>query len=507
MIKRKVICIIFFLVFFIKVDAQEPEQNHKVIFKLKITEIQNPDSVAVMWFLQPYVQDETVVQVSMFPQTPGTNGLYQQSLYFPDSIMGRSIKYRYTAAQRTTDIWRSFILEKNNMQEKVESWGFVDGLEGKVRPTRMLFPEPNSPEELSMFSKPYVGITTDGKPIDNLFPIKKTGVSTVAIKNAVMAFIGTLTEEQKVNSIFPIDSDEWRRWHNIENWPRAGVCLEKMNPRQKALVFNFLKESLSAKGLQKAKDIMTMEAYLATLAPDIEALGGEKYWFTFYGTPSETEPYGWQMEGHHLVINYFILGDQVVMTPTFMGSEPNHIDSGAHKGLRTFEVEEKKGLDFYLSLNNKQKAKATFFHKKDYDFNRSEAFRDNEIIPVTGISATLLSKKQQTDLLNLMAAYVGNIKEGQAKIKMADVIAHLNETNFTWIQGDKTDGPFYYRIHSPVILIEFDHQTPVFVFDERHPSPGPVKTHIHTVVRTPNGNDYGKDLLKEHLEKDHKHND
>ena len=24
--------------------------------------------------------------------------------------------------------------------------------------------------------------------------------------------------------------------------------------------------------------------------------------------------------------------------------------------------------------------------------------------------------------------------------------------------------------------------------------------HIHTVVRTPNGNDYGKDLLRQHLE-------
>ena len=89
-----------------------------------------------------------------------------------------------------------------------------------------------------------------------------------------------------------------------------------------------MKEGLSARGLQKTKDIMTMEAYLATLVPEVKALGGEKYWFTFYGTPSDMEPYGWQIEGHHLIINYFVLGDQVVMTPTFMGSEPNHIDSG-----------------------------------------------------------------------------------------------------------------------------------------------------------------------------------
>ena len=60
------------------------------------------------------------------------------------------------------------------------------------------------------------------------------------------------------------------------------------------------------------------------------------------------------------------------------------------------------------------------------------------------------------------------------------------------------DAVFYYRIHSPVILIEFDHQTPIGI---RLPdgSRGPTRQHIHAVVRTPNGNDYGKDLLRQHL--------
>ena len=87
---------------------------------------------------------------------------------------------------------------------------------------------------------------------------------------------------------------------------------------------------------------------------------------------------------------------------------------------------------------------------------------------------------------------------------MEEVQHYLKETNFSWVQGDNPDGPFYYRIHSPVILIEFDHQTPVFIYDPSNPYPGPVKSHIDTVVRTPNGNDYGKDLLREHLEKEHK---
>ena len=58
---------------------------------------------------------------------------------------------------------------------------------------------------------------------------------------------------------------------------------------------------------------------------------------------------------------------------------------------------------------------------------------------------------------------------------------------------------FYYRIHSPVILIEFDHQRPIAL--DR--SNIPTRKHIHTVVRTPNGNDYGKDLLRQHLEQHH----
>lgn len=503
---------IFCCMIFISAGAQEDiSDKYQVTFKLKVTEIANPDSLAINWFVEPYVRGKTELHEQLFPQTHDEKGLYEQSILFPDSLIGKTIRYIYTAKENKYDFSRTFVLGKNQVQEKIESWGFVDGLEEKIRPGKMIFPAPGSPEETAIFSAPFTGITTNGKPVENLFSIKKTGVSTTPVKDAVKAFLETLTEEQKGVSIFPIESIEWRRWHNMEGWVeegvwgRTGVLLEKMSSRQKELVFNILKESLSAEGFQKVKDILTMEAYLATLVPDNKYLGGDQYWFTFFGTPSDTEPYGYQIEGHHLIINYFVLGDQIVMTPTFMGSEPNYVDSGEHEGVRTFEEEEKKGLDFYLSLNKEQKDKARLFDKKDYDFNRSEAFRDNEIIPTKGIPATALSKQQQQALLDLITVYVGNIRPGHAKIKMADVISHLSQTHFTWIQGDKTDGPFYYRIHSPVILIEFDHQTPVFIYDETKPRPGPVKTHVHTVVRTPNGNDYGKNLLKMHLEKDHKH--
>ena len=92
------------------------------------------------------------------------------------------------------------------------------------------------------------------------------------------------------------------------------------------------------------------------------------------------------------------------------------------------------------------------------------------------------------------------MNDGHAQVKMDEVKQHIDRTYFAWVGGTGEDSVFYYRIHSPVVLIEFDHQRRVAPFR----SPAPTKEHIHAVIRTPNGNDYGKDLLRQH-HADHKH--
>ncbi len=91
--------------------------------------------------------------------------------------------------------------------------------------------------------------------------------------------------------------------------------------------------------------------------------------------------------------------------------------------------------------------------------------------------------------------------EGHARVRMAEVRRHLGETYFAWIGETGPESVFYYRIHSPVILIEFDHQGPIFL--PRTAGRRPIRQHIHAVVRTPNGNDYGKDLLRQHYARSH----
>src|SRR4029078_7508341 len=121
----------------------------------------------------------------------------------------------------------------------------------------------------------------------------------------------------------PVDDAEWRKWMNQDLYIRQGVSFREMSPKQRDSAVGLLRAGLSAKGLKLSQDIMKLNYTLGEInGNDFIRFGDDAYWITVMGTPSKTEPWGWENDGHHLIINYFVLGDQVVMTPTFVGSEP-----------------------------------------------------------------------------------------------------------------------------------------------------------------------------------------
>jgi hypothetical protein len=200
-----------------------------------------------------------------------------------------------------------------------------------------------------------------------------------------------------------------------------------------------------------------------------------------------------------LIINYFVLRDQVVMSPVFFGSEPVIARSGKYQGVTILQEEQNRGLAFLRTLSPAQRQEAVLDSRKTGNNNQAEGFKDNAVIPYAGVAAKQLDRAQRDALLALIELYVGNMDDGHAPVKMEEVRAQLGRTRFAWIGGTSDDSVFYYRIHSPVLLIEFDHQRPA---NTRHlvTDPNqPIRDHIHVVVRTPNGNDYGKDLLRQHL--------
>ena len=368
-------------------------------------------------------------------------------------------------------------------------------------------PGPGGPasREAAALAEPFRGITTKGTVETGLFPIRSTGVSTEPVRKAAEAFLAALTAEQKKKTLFPVDDIEWRRWMNVHRYARQGVGFDEMSEAQRTAAFGLMRASLSAKGLKLSQDIMKLNHTLGELNRDNFVEYGEwLYWITVMGEPSATKPWGWQIDGHHLIINYFVLGDQVVMSPVFVGSEPVVARAGKYQGTVILQDEQDRGLALLRSLDAGQRKKAVLDVSKTGNNNLTEAFKDNVVLDYAGISGRDLTAAQRADLLELIGLYANNASHGHAEVKMAEVKAHLDRTHFAWIGGSDDQSVFYYRIHSPVLLIEFDHQRPA---NTRHLSSNPqqpIRDHIHVVVRTPNGNDYGKDLLRQHYEQ-HRH--
>ncbi|MDE0226588.1 MAG: DUF3500 domain-containing protein [Gammaproteobacteria bacterium] len=369
-------------------------------------------------------------------------------------------------------------------------------------------------ERLATLPDPIRGITTDGAVRNGLFPLASTGVSTKPITDAAQTFLQALGAEQRARTVHSLDADEWRTWNNIHpNCWRHGIMLEDLPDPTRKLALDLVAASLSARGFEQARDIMRLNGLLAVVSGSPDEFGEWPYFLSIFGEPSDAVPWGWQLDGHHLNINCMVIGDHLLMTPTFMGSEPCDGSDELLPGTSVFVAEERAGLDLIRSFDASQRSRAVTrpsIHPDDLPQELKHPFdgrmvggtgHDNAVVPYEGVVARDLSDAQRRLLLSLVGTYVGWTRDRHADIKMREVDAHLDETWFSWMGATTDDGPFYYRVHSPVVLIEFDHH-PGVVFD----NPVPSRNHIHTIVRTPNGGDYGVDLLRQHHERyDHSH--
>jgi hypothetical protein len=345
----------------------------------------------------------------------------------------------------------------------------------------------------SGLAEPFRGVTIGGEVVPGLFRLGQTGISTAPVVEAARSFLVALSPEQRSAASFIVGDEVRRKWSNIHPWlMRHGVCLADLDHDQRKAALALMRASLSAAGYQTARDVMRLNQHALEITGKTEEYGEWLYWVSLFGAPSPSEPWGWQIDGHHLNLNCFVLGDQLVLTPSFMGSEPVLARFGKYQGTRVFAAEEERGYALMRSLSAEERQQATIGADLPSEL-LTAAFNDNRRIDASGIRYGDLPPEGRDRLEALLATYTGRIRPGHAEIRWAEVKRHLEQTCFAWIGAFDDASPFYYRVLSPVILVEFDHQSGI-MYDNDTPS----RDHIHTVVRTPNGNDYGKDLLRQH---------
>jgi hypothetical protein len=228
------------------------------------------------------------------------------------------------------------------------------------------------------------------------------------------------------------------------------------------------------------------------------------YWFTIFGDPSTDAPWGWQLAGHHIDVHCLILGRQIVLTPTFLGAE--------FRSEQLFAENRSNALEFVNSLSALQRGSAVLFESMTASElpkhlrgavdgrHRAGAGRDNLVLPYEGLRADRLTAGQCQLLLTMIDAHIDLLPQTPLAARRLQVEAHLDRSWFSWIGGMSDDDPFYYKVHSPVLLVEYDNHPGIFI-DNDTPEP----FHVHTIIRTPNGGDYGKNLLAQHYAQHHHH--
>lgn len=350
---------------------------------------------------------------------------------------------------------------------------------------------------LKLCNEPYKGITVDGDVIPDLYHLAEYGedgeggAPIEEMVNAAHRVFQVASREESEALSKPVDAIQWRQWLNPEIYAfRHGVRLEEVSGELVGAVYGVLQASLSHAGYQKARGCMTVNRFLGEIVKGQRVLNERSYNFTVFGTPSTQEPWGWQFHGHHFVMNCFVIGAQMVLSPVFMGAEPNVIDEGPDRGTELFVDQENTALKLMQSLDPDTLSQVRIFtalRGPEYPqgrFHRTDqrhlggAFQDNRVVPYEGIKVTALAASQQQLVRELVLLGLNYLPENVLAAKVAEIGAHWGETHFCWIGGGARGDAFYYKIHSPVTMIEFDHHSGVFLNNKE-----PLPFHIHTLVK------------------------
>ncbi|QIX00077.1 hypothetical protein AMS68_005594 [Peltaster fructicola] len=359
------------------------------------------------------------------------------------------------------------------------------------------------------YNQPLKGFTSDGKVVEDIWHLDEHASGpTAAMAEAAQRLLRQASAAESRKFRYAANAKEWRSWSNPEVIVvDTGLRVEEMSTELRGAVHDLLEVSLSSEGYQKVRTAMLMNEFLGQLTTLTNVMNADSYHFCLFGEPIEDQPWGFNLFGHHLCLNVFTLAGEVIIGPFFVGAEPNIIDEGANKGLKLLDKEEAAGLAFMKSLSAEQQQKATVQGDiNDIDgstmpcgkWNPADlrglggAHQDNRIVPYEGICAKDMTTEQRKDLLSIVAIFNEVLPEQPHKLFLQRVERYLDSTYFAWIGPVDDNTPFYFRVHSPIVMDEFDHHNGVWLANAL-----PKKYHIHTIQRLPNRGDYGTALYDE----------
>jgi hypothetical protein len=365
-----------------------------------------------------------------------------------------------------------------------------------------------------LYRNEFRGVTEDGTLREGLYPLTPARPGEEAPVAAMVAaaedLLAALDEEGRRRIGHPVDAVEWQTWANPEFMQfDTGLRLEFQPAVVRERALALMAASLSPEGYRLAHDMMLINGFLGEVVGLETLLNEFSYNIALYGEPDLHAPWGWQLYGHHCAVNCLVVEGRMVVSPVFLGAEPNEIDDGPHAGVTSFTERIALGTELMAALPAGQRAAATVFeqmvdpamppgrvHPGD-ERHLAGAFQDNRVIPVEGVRVADMPDEARRLALAIAETFVRVLPDGPRAARLREVSEHLDDTWFCWIGGHEPGDVFYYRLQSPVIVAELDHHCGVFL---HYDTPQPF--HVHTVLRTPHGNDYGRAYVRQWQQQD-----
>ena len=349
----------------------------------------------------------------------------------------------------------------------------------------------------ALYEEPFTGVTSDGIVQNGLYSLSDSGSADPALVRAAARLLGSLSAEQRDTVSYPLDAPEWRAWSNPEFvFHRVGLRLETLDDVVVELVHDVLRAALSTEGYSRVVEAMQLNGFLGELVDLPTIMNDRSFWFALYGEPSLDSPWGFQLFGHHVALHFVTVGGREIIAPLFIGAEPAHSEDARPP---IFDSRERLSLALASSLRPEQRSQAVVYesvldpvmpagrlHPAD-ERHVAGAFRDNRVVPYEGIPVSELDATQQELLRQIVEDFHLLLAVPQRARTMAEYDSHIDETWFSWYGATDGSQPIYFRVQSPVILAELDNHAGVWLNNRL-----PARFHVHSTLRLPNGNDYGK---------------
>ncbi|MBI4531549.1 MAG: DUF3500 domain-containing protein, partial [Candidatus Latescibacteria bacterium] len=216
------------------------------------------------------------------------------------------------------------------------------------------------------------------------------------------------------------------------------------------------------------------------------------YFFSVFGDPTNKQPWGWRVEGHHVSLNFTVVNREVIApTPSFFGANPAEVRHGPQKGLRILSSEEDLARHLLGSLNADQKRKTIINTTAPADIITRSSPKV-EIDAAEGLAGESMTSEQREMLMMLIQEYIDRMPDELATVEMKKLRdANVDEIHFAWAGSEERGKPHYYRLHGRFFFVEYDNTQN-------------DANHIHTVWRHID-DDFGYDLLRSHYRHGHHH--